>query len=176
VVVSDVDPPVLGGNERAAEQQAADDCRRQRVSAGRLPANGRRIGRPDIVCRVSQRPPEIDEDVQPEEHEPDHRRWAMEPTGELECVSVEQPHRDSTPEQNDSCHDEEWREQAHRRLGRTVRHILATARVVPDEAPARGRELQDSQGDQGDPDEDVPRHERVHAEQDGGDLEEDRSE
>jgi len=167
---------VLGGNECTAEHQAADDCGRQCVSAGRVPADGCPIGRPDIICRVSQRPPQIDEHVQPEEQEPDHRRRAMEPAGDLECVSVEQPHRDSAAEQNDGRHDEERREQAHRRLGRPVRHIGATARVVADEAPAGGRELQDDQRDQGDPDEDMPRHERVHAEQHTGDLEEDRSE
>ena len=100
----------------------------------------------------------------------------MEPAGDLECVSVEQPHADSAAEQNDRRHDQERREQAHRRLRRPVRHIGATARVVADEAPAGGRELQDDQRDQGDPDEDMPRHERVHAEQDSGDLEEDRSE
>jgi hypothetical protein len=99
----------------------------------------------------------------------------MELASNLERVSVQKPHRDSAAEENDSRHDEQRREQAHHRLGRPLRHIGAAARVVPDEAPAGRRQLQDDQRDQGEPDEDVPRHERVHAEENGCDLDEDRS-
>jgi hypothetical protein len=176
LVVPHVHPPVLGRNERAAEHQAADDCGRQRVSAGRLAAHECPVAGPDVVCGVSQRPAEIDEHVQPEQQKPDHRRRAMEPARDLECGSVEKPHRDSAAEENDGRHDEERREQAHRRLWRPVSHIGPTARVVPGEAPAGGRQLQNDQWDQREPDEDVPRHERVHAEQNGCDLDEDRSE
>jgi hypothetical protein len=176
VVVPDVDPPVLGGNEGAAEHQAEDDRGRHGVQAGRLPGNVRPIVREDIVRRPPQRAPEIDEHVEAEQQEPDHRRRAVEPAGELERVPMEEPHGDPTPEQNHRRHDEERREQAHREFRGPVRHIGATARVVADEAPPCGRQLQDDRGDQGEADEDVPRHERVHAEQDGRDLDEDRSE
>ena len=164
------------GTSALPEHQTADDCGRQRVSAGGLPADGCRVVRQDIVCGASQRLSEIDEHVQPEEQEPDHRRRAMELARDLECMSVQQPHRDSAAEQNDRRHDQERREQAHRRLRRPLRHIGAAARVVPDKAPTGGRQLQDDQRDQGEPDEDVPRHERVHAEQDRCALDEHRSE
>jgi hypothetical protein len=176
VVVPDVDPPVLGGNERAAEHQAADSCDRQRVQAGGLPSDRSRLGRQDLVRRPSQRPAEIDEHMEAEQQEPDHRRRAVEPASDLQRLAVEEPHRDSAAEQNHRRHDEERRQQAHRELRRTVRHVGAAARVVADEPPAGRRQLQDDHRDQSEPDEDVPRHERVHPEQDGGDLDDDRGE
>jgi hypothetical protein len=100
----------------------------------------------------------------------------MEPAGDLECVPVEKPHGDPTPEQDHRCNDEERREQAHRELRRPVRHVGATARVVADEPPAGRSQLQQDDRDQGEPDEDVPRHERVHPEQHGRDLDGDGSE
>ena len=176
VVVPDVDPPVLGGNEGAAEHQAENDCRRQGVEAGGLPGDVRRpIVREDVVRRLSQRAREIDEHVETEQQEPDHRRRAMEPPGDLERVPMEEPHRDPAPEQNHRRHDQERREQAHRELRRSVRHVGATARVVANEAPPRGRQLQNHHRDQGEPDEDMPRHERVHPEQNSRDLDDDGS-
>ena len=100
----------------------------------------------------------------------------MEPAGDLEGVPVQEPHRHPAPEQHHRGDDEKRREQAHRQLWRPVRHVRAAARVVPDEPPARRRELQHDRRDQGQPDEDVPRHERVHTEKDGRDLENHRSE
>jgi hypothetical protein len=176
VVVPDVDPPVLGGNEGSAEHQAEDDGGRHGVQAGRLPGNVRPIVRADIVRRPPQRPPEIDEHVKAEQQEPDHRRRAMEPARELERVPMEEPHGDPTPEQNDGRHYEERGEQTHRELRGPVRDIGATACVVAGEAPSRGRQLQHDRRDQGEADEDVPRHERVHPEQNGRNLDEDRSE
>jgi hypothetical protein len=100
----------------------------------------------------------------------------VEPAGELERLPVEEPHRDAAAEQGDRRHDEERREQAHRELRRPVFHVGRTLRVVADESPAGRGELQDDHRYQGEPDEDVPRHERVHAEQHGPDLDRDRNE
>jgi hypothetical protein len=175
VVVPDVDPAVLGGNEGAAEYQAKDDCGRQGVQARRLPGDVRPLVREDIVRRPSQRAPEIDEHVEAEQQEPDHRRRAMEPAGDLERVPMEKSHGDPAPEQNHRRHDEERREQAHRRLWGPVGHVGATARVVANEAPSGGRQLQDDHRDQGEPDKDMPRHERVHPEQNGRHLHDDGS-
>ena len=52
VVVPDGDPPVLGGDERGAQNEPADDCRRQAVEAGSLPGDGRPILRQDVVRRA----------------------------------------------------------------------------------------------------------------------------
>jgi hypothetical protein len=84
VITRQVDPPVLGGHERAPEHEAADDCCRQGVQACRLAGDERPLGREDIVGRASQRPPEIDEYVEAEKQEPDHRRRPVEPAGDLE--------------------------------------------------------------------------------------------
>jgi hypothetical protein len=176
VVVPDADPPVLGRNERRAQHQAADDCGRQRVQALGLPPDRSPLGRQDIVRRPSQRPAEIDKHVEAEQQEPDHRSRAVKPAGDLERLAVKKAHRDTAAEQNDGRHDEERREHTHGRLRRPVRHVGAAARVVPDEPPAGGRELQQDDGDESEPDEDVPRHERVHSEQNGRDLDRDRSE
>jgi hypothetical protein len=89
---------------------------------------------------------------------------------------VEEAHRDPAAEQHDRRHDEQWREQAHRHLGRAVRDVVTATRVVTDETPSGAEQLQDDRWDQGEPDEDVPRHERVHTEKDGRDLENHRSE
>ena len=175
VVVPDVDPSVLGGNEGAAEHQTKDERGRQRVEAGRLPRDVRPLVREDIVRRASQRAREIDEHVEAEQQEPDHRRRAMEPPRDLERVPMEEPHGDPAREQNHRRHDEERRQQAHRELWRSVRHIGATARVVPGEPPAGRGQLQDDHRDQREPDEDVPRHERVHPEEHGRDLDDDGS-
>ncbi len=175
MVTRQVDPPVLGGHERATEHQAADDCRCQHVEAGGLPAHLGPLGRQDIAGGAYQRPSEIDEHVHTKECQPDHRRRTMETPGDLKRVSVEEPHRDSAAEQNDGRHDEQRRQQTHRRLRRAVRHIGVAARVVAREAPAGADQLQDDRRDQREAYEDVPRHERVHAEQDGRHLDEDRS-
>jgi hypothetical protein len=89
---------------------------------------------------------------------------------------VKEPHRDSAAEQDDRRHDEQRREQTHRDLGRPVRDVEPAARVVAREAPSRAYQLQEDRRDQGEPDEHVPRHERMHAEHDGRDLDEDREE
>ncbi len=89
---------------------------------------------------------------------------------------MEEAHRDPAAEENDRRHDEERREQAHRRPRRPVGHVGAVARVVAEEPPAGRRQLQDDHRDQGEADEDVPRHECVHAEQDGCYLDDDRRE
>ena len=88
---------------------------------------------------------------------------------------MEEAHRDPAAEEHDCRDDEERREQAHRRARRPVRDVGAVAGVVPDEPPAGGRQLQDDHRDEGQTDEDVPRHERVHAEQDGRHFDDDRS-
>jgi hypothetical protein len=100
----------------------------------------------------------------------------VEPAGDLEPMSVQEAHGDPTAEQNNRRHDEQRRKHAHRQLRRPVCDIGAVARVVPREPPARGRELQQDDRDQGEPDEHVPRHERVHPEQDGRDLDDDGDE
>ena len=176
VVVPDADPTVLGRNERAAEHQAEDDGGRKGVQPGRLAGDVRRTVRENVISRPSQRAPEIDEHVKAEQQEPDHRRRAVEPAGYVERVPVEEPHGDPAPEQDDRRHDEERRQQAHGQLWWPVRHVGAAPGVVPHEPPARGRQLQDDHRDQSDPDEDVPRHERVHAEQHGPDLDGDGDE
>jgi hypothetical protein len=148
VVTRQVDPPVLGGHERCAEHQAADDCNCQGVQARGLPADERPIGPQDILPGASQSPSEIDEHVEAEKQEPDHGGRAVEPTRDLECVSVEEPHRDSAAEQSDRRNDEQRRKQTHRRLRRTVRHVWMATRVVAREAPAGADELEDDRRDQ----------------------------
>jgi hypothetical protein len=114
--------------------------------------------------------------VHAEEHEPDDRRGTVQPTGDLEGVSVEDPHGDSAPEQDHGRNDEQRREQAHRRLRRALRDIRAAACVVARETPPGAAQLQRDRRDQGETDEHVHRHEGVHAEQDGHDLDGDGSE
>ncbi len=140
-----------------------------------FPGTGARSSGRTSSAVLLQRAPEIDEDVEAEQQEPDHRRRAVEPAGDLERVPVEEPHGDPTPEQHDRRHDEERREQTHRQLRLSMHHIGVFVRVVPNEAPAGGRQLQDDHRDQGEPDEHVPRHERVHPEQHGRDLDDDGS-
>jgi hypothetical protein len=176
VVASQVDPPVLGRYERGAEHETADDRRSEPVETSGLPGDGRPFGRQDIAGGTSQRLPEIDEHVQTQEHEPNHRRRPVQPARDLEGVPVQQPHRDAAAEEDDRRHDEQRCQQTHRRLWRSVCDIGTTARVVAREPPAGAEQLEDNCRDQGEADEHVPRHERVHTEQDGGDLDEDRSE
>jgi hypothetical protein len=176
VVVPDVDPSVLGRNECAGQHGAEDDYRGQCVEARGLPRDRSPFGRQDVAHGAAQRPSEIDQDVQAEEHEPDDRCRTMEPAGELEGVSVQEAHRHAAPEEHDCRCDEQRREQSHGDLRRTVFHVGPTARVVAGEPPAGGRQLQDDRRDKGEPHEDVPRHEAVDSEQDGRDLDEDRSE
>jgi hypothetical protein len=99
----------------------------------------------------------------------------MQATGRLQRLPVQEPHRDSAPEQDAGRNDEERRKQPHRELRRAMLHIRAASRVVADEAPAGACQLQQDDRNQGDSEEDVPRHERVHPEQDSRDLDEDRS-
>ena len=73
------------------------------------------------------------------------------------------------------CHEERC-EQAHRDLRGTVLHVGTVAGVVARESPTGARQLQQHGRDQGDTDEHVERHERVHAEQDRRQLDENRNE
>jgi hypothetical protein len=49
VVVPDVDPPALSGNERTAEHETADNCGRERVEACGLSTDGPPVLRQDVV-------------------------------------------------------------------------------------------------------------------------------
>jgi hypothetical protein len=111
--------------------------------------------------------------VEAEQDEPDHRGGPVQAARELERVPVQEPHRDSAAEQDHGGGDEERREQAHRELRRAVRDVVAAAGVVAREPPACARQLEEDRRDQGEADEHVQRHERVHAEQDRRDLDED---
>jgi hypothetical protein len=148
---------MLGRHQGAAEHKAADDRSRQGVGAPRSPVNGSCLRRHCILCRASHRPSEIDEHVQAEKREPDDRRGTVETTGDLERVSVEEPHCDSTPEQDHGRSDEQRCEQAHRRLRRSLRHIRVAVRVVAHETPPGAAQLQDDHRDQGETDEHVHR-------------------
>jgi hypothetical protein len=167
---------VLGGYGCGTEHQAADDHGRQRVHAGGPPADGSSFGRQDVTGGASERPSQIDEDMQSEQPQPDHRRGPVQTARDLEPVPVQETHRHSAAEEDERRHDEQRREQSHRNLRWPVRDIGPAARVVAREAPAGGRQLQSDHRDEGEPDEYVPRHEAVDAEQDGRDLDDDGSE
>jgi hypothetical protein len=86
--MTDVDPPVLRGDERKAEHQSADDRRRHRVGARGAPAHGGTIDRYRVSSGASPRPSEIDEHVQAEQREPDHGSRAVKTSRILERLSV----------------------------------------------------------------------------------------
>ena len=176
VVTTEVHPPVLSGNERAAEDQTEDDGGCQRIDTRAPPADRPEIGRHDVSYGASHGPSEVDEHVQTQQHEPDDRRGSVETTRDLECMPVEESHRHPAAEEDDRGRHKQGREQPHRRLRRALLHIGAAARVIAREPPPRARELEEHRRDQGKTDEHVPRHERVHAEQDRRDHDEHGSE
>jgi hypothetical protein len=163
---------VLSRHERGAEHQAADDCRRHRICACRPPADSRPVDGLHVARGTSQRSAEIDDHVEAEQREPDHRRGAVKAADDLERVTVEEPHRNSAAEEHDCRHDEQRREQTHGRLWRPLVHIGTATGVVAREPPADAHQLQDDRRNQGKTYEDVYRHERMHPEQDGGDFDE----
>jgi hypothetical protein len=119
---------------------------------------------------------EIDQDVDPDEHQPDHRGRSMESPSGVQRLAVEEPHRDAAPEQHDRGCDEERRQDPHHGVRRTVGHVVVAAGVVANEPPAGARQLQQQRRDQRESDEDVPRHEGVDAENDRDQLDRNRSE
>jgi hypothetical protein len=153
---------VLRRHQGGAEHQSDDDDGGDGIGAcTRSPNRRARI----IGC-APPRAPQIDEHVHPEEDEPDDRRRAVEVAGELERVAVQEPHRDAAAEEDDRRRHEQRREQPQRDLRRPFRDVGPTARVVAGEPQAGARQLEQDGRDQSEPDEDVQRHERVHAEQD----------
>jgi hypothetical protein len=165
---------VLQGHRCAAEHQAEEHDGRQGGCSPGGAAHGLAPRRQGIFGGASQGAAQVHEDVQSEEYEPDHRRRAMGAASGLEGVPVEEPHGDAAAEENDGRCDEQWCKQSHRYLRRAKGAVGAAARVIARESPPGARQLQQHRRDQGETDEHVQRHERVHAEQDGRDLDEDR--
>jgi hypothetical protein len=161
---------MLRGHRGRAEHQSGDDDRGHRVETGSRSPNRRAR----ILGGSSPRASQVDEHVQAEKDEPHDRRRAVKAAGELERLPVQEPHRDAAAEEDHRRRHEQRREQAHRDLRRAFRDVRAAARVVAGEPPGGARELQQNRRDQREADEDVQRHERVHAEQDGSDLDEHR--
>jgi hypothetical protein len=167
---------VLHGHRCAAEHQAEEHDGRQRGCAPGGPAHGLPLRRQGIFGGASQGASQVNEDVQAEEYEPDHRRRAVDAASGLEGVPVEESHGDAAGEENDGSRDEHWCKQSHRYLRRAKGAVGAAARVIAHESPPGARQLQEHRRDQGETDEHVHRHERVHAQQDGCDLDDDRDE
>jgi len=130
----------------------------------------------DVVAGFRQCPLQIDEHVDADECDPDHRRRSVQATRERQRVAVEEAHCDAAAEEHDGREDEPWCEQPHDELRRPLLDVGSAPDVVAREAPAGAPQLQQDERDQDETDEDVQRHERMDAEKDRRQLDEDRRE
>jgi hypothetical protein len=106
VVAPQIHPVVLYRHGHDAEQKAAGDYRRQGVRAS--PGAAQRLaGGRQVLGRPAERSLQIDDHVQAEQHEPDHRSRAVKIARDLKRLSVHDPQRDAAAEEHHGRRDEQ---------------------------------------------------------------------
>jgi hypothetical protein len=109
MVAPEIHPVVLCRHGHDAEQKATDDDRRKGVGASPAAAQRFPAGR-QVLGRPAERSLQIDDHVQAEKQEPDHRSRAVKVARDLKRLSVQDPQRDTAAEEHHGRRDEQRRQ------------------------------------------------------------------